>query len=261
MTILVNDVEIREEAVAREVQFHPAASLEEARREAARALVVRELLLQEAHRLALVPAGEPDEGEDDGALEDADNALIRTLLERAVTVPEPDEGQCRRHHQEHAGRYGSPELYEAAHILFPAPPEDAEARAAAERRAAETLAALQVEPRRFAEFARERSACPSAAEGGGLGQFTADQMVAEVIAALDATEPGALHPLPVATRFGYHVLRLDHREAGRPLPFERVRERIAVELYDWHWRQAVHGFIGGLASRARIQGVDMSTAH
>ncbi len=260
MAILVNGIEIGEAAVAREVQYHPAPSLDEARRLAARALVVRELLLQEAHRLALTPSAADEDGEADGEAEDIDDALVRTLLERAVTVPEPDEARCREAFDRHPERYRSPDLFEAAHILFPAAADDAAAREAARRSAEETLALLQAAPQRFAELARERSACPSAAEGGGLGQFTADQMVPEFMSFVVTLEPGGLCPVPAPTPFGYHVIRLDHREPGRTLPFERIRDRLSVELYDRDWRQAVHHFIGQLVGRARIEGVEMTAA-
>ena len=47
-TIRVNDIEIGAAWIAEEMQYHPAASAEEAQRAAAEALVVRELLRQEA---------------------------------------------------------------------------------------------------------------------------------------------------------------------------------------------------------------------
>ena len=255
MAILVNGIEIGEAAVAREVQYHPAPSLEEARRLAVRALVVRELLLQEAHRLALTPAA----ADEDGDGEEVEDALVRTLLEREVSVPEPDEARCRAEFERHPDRYRSPELFEAAHILFPAADDDAAARDAAKRSAEETLALLRAAPNRFAELARERSACPSAAEGGGLGQFTADQMVPEFMSFVVTLEPGSLCPVPAPSPFGYHVIRLDHREPGRTLPFERIRDKISIDLYDREWRQAVHRFIGQLVSRARLEGIEMTT--
>ena len=190
-TIRVNGVEIEAEAVAREVQLHPAASLEEARQAAAQALVVRELLLQEAHRLALAPTSaddEDDEAEEDRE-EDVDDALIRTLLEREVSVSESGEERCRRHYQQNAGSYCTPKLYEASHILFAAPPDDPNGRESARRAALDALAALQKNPRGFTDLAREHSACPSGAEGGGLGQFTADQMVLEFVATVSNTPP------------------------------------------------------------------------
>ena len=48
MPAFVNGVEISDHAINAELQYHPAGSVEEAREAAARALVVRELLLQTA---------------------------------------------------------------------------------------------------------------------------------------------------------------------------------------------------------------------
>ena len=56
--VAVNGVEISPEAIAEEIQHHPAPDAETAWVEAARALAVRELLLQEARRLAI--SGDPD---------------------------------------------------------------------------------------------------------------------------------------------------------------------------------------------------------
>jgi len=72
--ITVNGSEIAPAVIAAEVQNHPAAKADVARTDAIRALVVRELLLQEAGRLGIVPAPVVDE---DGRRETDDDALIR----------------------------------------------------------------------------------------------------------------------------------------------------------------------------------------
>src|SRR5512139_2207013 len=59
--VRINGIEITPEAIAQEIQHHPAPDAETAWTEAARALAVRELLLQEARRLALVVEPEQDE--------------------------------------------------------------------------------------------------------------------------------------------------------------------------------------------------------
>ncbi len=83
--ITVNGVPIGEEAIAAEVQYHQAASLEEARQAAAQALVVKQILLQEADRLGIQ---EPPGSEGD---EPAEETRIRLLMEQRVKVPEPDK--------------------------------------------------------------------------------------------------------------------------------------------------------------------------
>lgn len=113
--VSVNGVAIPRAAIARETQNHPAAKPIEAWQRAARALVIRELLLQEARRLAIAP--EPaDLGE--GRRETDDEALVRQLVEQAVQVPEADEATCRRYYERNIGRFRSPDLHEVAHILI-----------------------------------------------------------------------------------------------------------------------------------------------
>jgi peptidyl-prolyl cis-trans isomerase C len=82
--ILVNGVAIDPEAVRREAQNHPAPTVAAALRAAAQALVIRELLLQEAAALSILGTPEVDES---GRRETDQDAAIRTLLEAEVSVP------------------------------------------------------------------------------------------------------------------------------------------------------------------------------
>ncbi len=241
MMISVNHRTIPEPAIDAEVQYHPAASLAEARERAARALVIRELLLQEADRLGIEGADEAE--------------TIAALLDREVTAPKADEATCRRYFERNRDRFVSPDLYEASHILLAAPPEDPVARAEARDRVAALIAELAKHPERFAELARSHSQCSSAARGGALGQVAAGETASEFETFLAALEPEQLCPVPVPTRFGYHVLRLERRESGRPLPFGAARDRIAKDLEESAWRNAVRQYLQILVGRARIEGI------
>jgi peptidyl-prolyl cis-trans isomerase C len=255
----VNGVEISDYAINAELQYHPAGSVEEARQAATRALVVRELLLQTAAQRGIVQPDPLGEGQADERETD-DEALIRTLIAREVSTPEPDEASCRRFYDQNLKRFRSADLFEAAHILFPADPEDAAATAQARQQAAAVLAQVLAAPQRFADLARELSACPSAARGGNLGQVTRGQTVPEFETFLFNLEPGQICPVPVKTRFGYHVLRLDRRIEGRQLPFEAVRDKIAGYLRDHVWRRAVSQYLQLLVGRAEIRGIALNGA-
>ncbi len=259
MSVFVNGVEISEHAINSEVQHHPAATVEEARAAAARALAVRELLLQAAARLGI---DRPDPPQGDGAevRETDDEALIRTLIAREVRTPEADRETCRRFYEQNLARFRSPDLFEAAHILFPADPKDAEATARAKEQAAAALNDLLAAPARFAELARELSACTSAAQGGNLGQISRGQTVPEFETFLFNLEPGQICPVPVKTRFGFHVLRLDRRIEGRQLPFEAVEDKIAGYLRDHVWRRAVSQYLQLLVGHAEIRGIELKGA-
>lgn len=259
MSVSVNGVEIADHAINAEVQYHPAGSVEEARAAAARALAVRELLLQAARRLGIEEPDSLDNGEADER-ETRDEALIRTLLAREVKTPEPDEATCRRFYDNNLQRFRSPDLFEAAHMLFPADPDDAEASARAKQQAIAALTEVLAAPHRFGDLARELSACTSAAQGGNLGQITRGQTVPEFETFLFNLEEGQICPVPVKTRFGYHVLRLDRRIEGRQLPFEVVRDRIADYLREHVWRRAISQYLQLLAGQAEIRGIELNGA-
>lgn len=255
--IAVNGVEIGEREIAIEMQHHPAPTPEEARAMAVEALVVRELLLQAAAGRGIVGAPQRDVA---GREETREEATIRDLLEQTIDVPQVEEEACRRYYDSHGGLLRSPDLFEASHILLAAFPTDHDARHRAEDEARDIIGQLQSQPSLFAEIARKRSACPSAANGGNLGQIARGQTVPEFETFLLALEEGQLCPVPVKTRFGVHVLRLDRRIEGRPLAYEAVRDRIAEYLHEARWRHAVAAFIGELVAHARIEGIDLAAA-
>lgn len=98
MSIFVNDVEITDQEVHAEMQYHPAPSVEAARHEAAQALVIRQLLLQAAMDQELLDApGTADMGKTEDAID--------RLLHREVRVPEADEESCKRYYEQNLERF------------------------------------------------------------------------------------------------------------------------------------------------------------
>lgn len=255
--VSVNGVVVRHDEISRETQNHPAPTPIAAWTAAARALAVRELLLQEARRI-VIEAEPLTDGE--GRLETAEEASIRALVEREVSTPTPDEVACRRYYQHNLKRFRSANLYEAAHILIAARPGDRAAYAAARTEAEGVTAALREAPERFAEFAGAHSACPSKAVGGNLGQLSMGDTAPEFDAALRAMTPGEITAQPIASRFGHHIIRLDRKIEGRLLSFELVRERIADYLVDRARHMAIAQFVARLTARAEITGIDLPTA-
>jgi peptidyl-prolyl cis-trans isomerase C len=254
--VSVNGVVIPHDAISREAQHHPSATPIAAWTAAARALAVRELLLQEARRIGIDAAPLSD---NEGRTETAEEASIRALVEREVSMPTPDESTCRRYYEQNLRRFRSADLYEAAHILIAASPRDRAAFAAARKEAEMLAAALRVAPERFAEFALAHSACPSKAVGGNLGQLSPDATTPEFETALSAMVPGEMSAAPVASRFGHHIIRLDRKIEGRQLPFEQVRDRIAGYLADRAQHTAIAQFVARVAARAEVTGLDLPT--
>ncbi len=250
-TISVNGISISRAAISRETQNHPASKPIEAWQEAARALVVRELLLQEARRISLEPEPVSD---DEGRRETDEEALVRGLVEREVVTPTADEATCRRYFEQNRRRFTSPTLYEASHILLPHDAHEVEVLATA------ILTALSDDPGTFEAMAMLNSACPSKNTGGNLGQIGPGQTVPEFEEALPRVPVGIVAPTPVRTRFGLHIVKVGRRIEGRELPFEMVQERIAGWLDEKVRRTAIQQYISILAGKADIVGIDIAAS-
>jgi peptidyl-prolyl cis-trans isomerase C len=81
----------------------------------------------------------------------------------------------------------------------------------------------------FAKIAKEKSKDPgSAANGGDLGWFPAQQMVKEFSDALATLEKGAITKTPVQTQYGFHVIQLEDSRATQAPAFEDVKEQVKV---------------------------------
>lgn len=253
--VTVNGVEITRAEISQETQNHPASKPIEAWMSAARALTIRQLLLQEAQRLSLAPEPISDS---EGRRETPEEALVRAVIDREVQTPHPDDASCHRYYMQNARLFRSADIFEVAHILIAARPNDQELRTAARAEAETIIDVLRTRPEQFADLARHHSACPSREVNGNLGQIGPGQTVPEFENALKTMTAGVVHHAPVESRYGFHVVKVLRHELGRPLPFELVRHQIADYLGESVRRSAICQYISLLAGRAVISGVDLA---
>jgi len=254
--VSVNGVTISRRAIAAEVQNFPARSPAESWHAATRGLVIRELLLQEAQRLAIPIDQRRDE---DGRKETEEDALLRALIQHEIPIPEADEATLRRFYDNNLRRFVTPPLYEAGHILVAARRDDATAFAAAREKAISLAADVARTPERFAALARAFSDCPSAPLGGSLGQIGLGDTTPDFENALMELAPGEISA-PVETRYGVHLIHLERKIEGQQLPFEAVKERIASYLDAHVRRQATAQYISLLIGQADIRGIVLDGA-
>ena len=255
MSIRVNGTVLDDDAIRAEAELHAGAPDPEAA--ARRSLAVRELLLQRAGALGLLEGGAARETVAFASRE-AEDEVIARLLDADVPTPKATPEECRRQFDAHPERYHSGELVEARHVLFAVTPGTPVSLLRA--KAEETLAELAAHPERFAQRAAELSNCPSGAQGGNLGQFGRDQMVPEFDAAVFGTRATGVLPQLATTRYGFHVIAVDHRIAGRTLPFEQVEGAIAASLEAQVAARALRQYVEVLAGQARLEGVDLAAA-
>jgi peptidyl-prolyl cis-trans isomerase C len=240
--VSVNGMGITISQINAEVQYHPAEKFSDAKEMAIRALVVRELLLQEAQSKGIF--------EDRCSIKD-EQAVIDELLKREVKVPEPDKESCERYYKSNKQRFVTSPLFQVSHILFPSD---------AKQKALEVLLLLEENPDRFSDLAKEYSSCSSAKEGGRLGQLSKGQTTPEFEAALFKMQKGETSSELVTTRYGYHIIRVHERAERKEIPFDAVQEWIADYLKQNVWQRAVSQYIGVLAGKSEIKGFKLNAA-
>ena len=260
MGISVNDVEITDAAVERELPHHENSPSPV--KSAVEALVLREVLLQAARdKVALAQEGllaleaSKAEADTESLLEDA---LINRLIEMEVATPTPTDEECETYYRKNLAQFRNGDLVEASHILFQVTdnvPLDA-LRAKAE----EVLQQAQAHPEQFKELARTYSNCTSAEVGGNLGQLSKGQTVPEFERAIFSLESGEIASRLVESRFGLHIVRVEHRVEGHTLPFEMVREQLAQFLAEQVRTRALKQYLKILVGQANIQGVELEGA-
>ncbi len=101
----------------------------------------------------------------------------------------------------------------------------------------------------FADFARSNSICPSKSAGGDVGWFERSAGRAEPFArAAFSLEPYQISDV-VQTKYGYHLILVTDRKAGRDVKFEDVKNDVK-EVYGFRLRDAV---IAAMRPRAQIE--------
>ncbi len=85
---------------------------------------------------------------------------------------------------------------------------------------------------KFEDIAAKRSLDPSGKQGGDLGFFSKEQMVASFADAAFKMRKGEVSKAPVQTEYGFHVIRVDDIQDDAKPSFEEKRDELRDQLSD-----------------------------
>lgn len=187
----------------------------------------------EARRRGLLPKGAPAGDEP---------AAVTKLIATAVKAPTVTDAEIEAWHAAHPQGLSVPERVTLRQVLVSTLNEARDVR----RRLATAR-----DPRTFDTIARAQSKGPEAAVGGFMGTFERGQLPPELEAAAFALPEGDTSE-PVETPLGYHVLKVESRQAAREIPFEDARERIRDRLVREKRAAAERAFVADVMARARV---------
>jgi peptidyl-prolyl cis-trans isomerase C len=169
-----------------------------------------------------------------------ENLLANALFQDMAANTKVDETAARQYYDQHKGEY---ESAHARHILLrvkgsslPAQPGKKELTEEEALAKAQEIRKKLVAGEDFATLAKaESDDTVSAANGGDLGTFKHGQMVPQFEQAAFTLPVGQLSE-PVKTQFGYHLIRVEQRDAKA---FEDVRPELEKKMRPELARNAV----------------------
>ena len=145
------------------------------------------------------------------------------------------------------------ESVRASHILISVPKgADAATKAQARTKAEQVLKEVKA-GKDFAALATQYSGDPgSAAKGGDLGFFQQGQMVGPFNDVAFSLAPGTVSDL-VETDFGFHIIKVAEKKAGRTIPLEEVKPQVEQYLEQMNRQEQTDAFVNGLKAKGKIE--------
>ena len=165
-------------------------------------------------------------------------SLARAAIDASLKDVTVSDEEAKKFYDEHPDQFTQPERVHVRHVLIS---DDVTSADAIAKIQADLKAGVS-----FDEVAKSRSLCPSAAQGGDLGEVSKGQMVPEFEAAAFALKnPGDLSE-PVKTQFGWHIIRLEGRTPSSVEPFDTVKPQLVQYLTNEKKGEAFKNAVEGL---------------
>jgi peptidyl-prolyl cis-trans isomerase SurA len=141
--------------------------------------------------------------------------------------------------------------YHARHILV-APSADTDAGWEAARIRAEMIRAQLREGADFGDLARQHSRDTSARHGGDLGTLKRGELAPEIEGRILSLAPGEVSA-PYRSPLGFHVFRLESKEALEGEGLQRARQQVRDILYRQKYEVRLQAWLKEIKERAIIQ--------
>ena len=164
----------------------------------------------------------------------------------AANSAEVTELDVQLFYEMHIDRFTSPEARVARHLLVTINPDYAEnTREAAEARIDEAREKLAGRSNRFGDFAKRYSECPTAMEGGKLGEVNRGQLYEELDAVLFNMREGEISEI-VESEMGFHILYCEKIKTSRTMSLSKVAPRIREVLQERQRRNCQKSWLASL---------------
>lgn len=159
-----------------------------------------------------------------------ENVLAASLLKKELSHLDLTDKRLRRFYRENPELFMTGKRVKARHIITKTKKE------------AETALNELDKGKDFILLASERNIDSTKLKGGKLGWIVKGSMVKPFEDALFSLKEAQLSDI-VKTSFGFHIIKVEEIDKGKPKPFETVKDEIETQIIDQH--------IGQLKDRLR----------
>lgn len=152
---------------------------------------------------------------------------VETVLERiCANLPAIADEEIQQYYSQNIERFTRPASRRARHILITINSDYPEnTREAARTRIEAIEQQLRAKPQHFERQAAKHSECPTAMEGGLLGEVTPGKLFPELDTHLFTMEAGQISPV-LESPIGFHLLYCETATPGSTASLDEVRPRL-----------------------------------
>ncbi|MCG7894087.1 MAG: nitrogen fixation protein NifM [Candidatus Thiodiazotropha taylori] len=183
------------------------------------------------------------------------SALYRELLFDGVMQKVASRGadindlDIQLFYEMHHDRFQTPETRIARHILITINPDFPEnTRSAAYSRMENVIEKLAGRVNRFEQFAKRYSECPTAMEGGKLGEISRGQLYEALDAELFNMQLDEISPI-VESDMGLHILYCEKIKPAKRVPLSKAAPRIREILTERQRRNCQKSWLNSLQAK------------
>jgi nitrogen fixation protein NifM len=171
------------------------------------------------------------------------NAVLERIAARSPKVNEVEVGIFYHSHPE---KFHRPEQRQARHILISINPDFPEnERENANLRLQEIAQLLKRKPHKFADLALKHSECPTALNGGTLGNIVAGKLYPELDKALFSLKENEISEV-VETEMGFHLIQCQKIMPAETLSLKKATPNIRKLMQERYRRNCQRTWLASL---------------
>lgn len=171
------------------------------------------------------------------------DAVMEKVASRTPKISDVEVGIYYHTHRE---KFNLPERRQARHILISINPDYPEnTREQSLERINEIADKLKHKPHKFPDLALKNSECPTAMNGGFLGEIVPGKLYPELDVVLFKLRENEISP-PVETEIGYHLVQCLKIQRAETLSLQKASPKIRKIMQERYRRMCQRSWLAGL---------------